>query len=308
MYINRKIKISVILPVFNAEKYLKEAIESILNQTYSDFELIILNDGSTDKSVNIINSFNDKRIVKINQKNIGLPSTLNKGISIAKGEYIARMDADDKSILNRFEIQIAFMERHREVDVLGGAINFIDLNGKYLGRSFTLINNSLIRYYMFNIANVIAHPSVLIRKSAFEKYGIYNHQLNINEDYHLWCKFLRNGAVIKNVSDTLLDYRIHDDSISSNNHFNRLNSELWNRILQEDVPSYALIKELEKTNMQIEEVKRNNNFNNLQNKSHTIFSKILGSKKSEKIVTKMKNRYLYLKFYIKFFNLNYNPK
>lgn len=110
--INQNILISVILPVYNAELYLKEAIESILKQTYKSFELIILNDGSSDNSLNIINSFKDDRIILIDRENNGLVYTLNEGINMAKSKYIARMDADDISLSDRFEKQIKHMEEN----------------------------------------------------------------------------------------------------------------------------------------------------------------------------------------------------
>ena len=138
--------ISVILPAYNADRYLTEAIKSILAQTYSNFELIILNDGSTDHTEQIILGFTDSRILYIdNHQNLGIVATLNKGLSVAQGEYIARMDADDISTAVRFEHQINYLETHPAVGVLGSAIQIIDRRGKYQRSGFFPTEDTLIR-------------------------------------------------------------------------------------------------------------------------------------------------------------------
>src|SRR4051812_15533497 len=114
-------KISVLLPVYNAEPYLKEAIDSVLQQTFADFELIIINDGSKDRSADIIKSYTDKRILFIDQENIGLSATLNKGIALARGEYIARQDNDDISRPERFRKQVTYLDAHPRTMLLGTA-------------------------------------------------------------------------------------------------------------------------------------------------------------------------------------------
>ncbi len=124
--------ISVVMSVYNGDKYLREEIESILNQTFKDFEFIIVNDGSTDKSLEIIKSYNDPRIVIIDQENTGLAKALNNGINIAKGRYIARMDQDDISNPERFEKQIEFLENLSEYVAIGSWSNHISEHGEYL--------------------------------------------------------------------------------------------------------------------------------------------------------------------------------
>ncbi|MBA7555263.1 Undecaprenyl-phosphate 4-deoxy-4-formamido-L-arabinose transferase [subsurface metagenome] len=126
--------ISVIMPCYNGAQYLREAIESILNQTFHDFEFVIINDGSTDASQEIIDSFNDDRMLVIQQKNMGITKSLNKGLEMARGEYIARQDADDISFPDRFEKQVAYLDAHPEVAVLGGAIIRIDEKGNPLNK------------------------------------------------------------------------------------------------------------------------------------------------------------------------------
>ncbi len=128
-------KVSVIMSVYNGDKYLREAIESILNQTFTDFEFIIVNDGSTDNSLEIIESYDDERIKTINnKKNIGLTKSLNKALKFAKGKYIARQDADDVSLPNRFEKQVEYLDSHPEVALVGTSVYLIDENGKIIGK------------------------------------------------------------------------------------------------------------------------------------------------------------------------------
>ena len=139
------ILISVVMPVYNGEKYLKDAIDSILNQTHTDFEFIIVNDGSTDNTANIIDSYVDSRIIHVRQENRGLPKALNVGASISKGEYIARMDADDISLPNRLKSQYLFFKSNSDISVLAGSFSYIDEKGKYLGRTFSVTFPFLIK-------------------------------------------------------------------------------------------------------------------------------------------------------------------
>ena len=128
--------ISVILPAYNAEKFLREAIDSILGQTYKNFELIVLNDGSTDRTEDIILAYDDPRIRYVkNEKNLKLIKTLNKGIDLAKGEYIARMDADDISLPRRFEIEVNYLQEHSDIDVVSCFPYNMSMNGVVLGKS-----------------------------------------------------------------------------------------------------------------------------------------------------------------------------
>ncbi|NHJ46179.1 MAG: glycosyltransferase family 2 protein, partial [Asgard group archaeon] len=121
-----KIKVTVLMSVFNGEKYLREAIDSVLHQTFTDFEFLIINDGSTDNSVEIINSYDDERIHLVhNEQNIGLAASLNKGINLARGEYIARMDCDDINHQTRLEKQVKFMDKNPDIGLLSSANRFI---------------------------------------------------------------------------------------------------------------------------------------------------------------------------------------
>ena len=290
--------ISVVMAVYNCENFIKLALESILNQSFTDFEFIIINDGSTDKSLDIINSFTDDRIKVFNQENHGLAYSLNLGISMAKGKYIARMDADDISLPERFQMQYNYMEKNTNVDVLGGAMLYIDKSSNYLGRSFSVISRANIKYYLLNLDNVISHPTVFIRSSSIEKYGKYCSSLFAKEDYHLWNKFLRKGAVLRNISKVLIQYRVLDSSMSSNNSFTRKNSKIFNKVLLEDNPSENLIKALLQSKGEITNEHRNHNFDNFENKIFQILKIFIGYDLSEKITTKTKNIVLEFKYYL----------
>lgn len=206
-------KISVIMPAYNAEKYIGEAIESILNQTFTDFELIVINDGSADKTKDIILSYTDSRIVYLeNEKNSGIVVTLNKGIDIATGEYIARMDSDDISLPTRFERQIAFMDTHTEIGVLGTAIKTFGESVQEQTRIFSTKPNKLKADLLFSTN--IAHPSVMMRKSVLDKHNIrYDLEYAGAEDFLMWWN-LSQKTQIATLPEVLLNYRIHKSQIT----------------------------------------------------------------------------------------------
>ncbi len=210
--------ISVILPVYNGEKYLKLAIDSILHQTLSNFELIIINDGSTDESEKIIHTFKDPRIRYFcNEVNIGFSSTLNKGIEVSRGEYIARMDADDISLPFRFEKQMEFLLLHPEIAILGTAVQLIDEKGGIFGEwKYPLLAEEL--KLQIKKTCCFAHPSVIFKKSCVMDIGLYHSNYIFGEDYDLWFRLLEKypGA---NLPETLLQYRIHSTQMSSTHLF-----------------------------------------------------------------------------------------
>lgn len=207
--------ISVVMSVYNGEPYLSEAIESILQQTYSDFEFVIINDGSTDNSLSIIKSFQEKdeRIVLVSRENKGLIASLNEGIELAKGKYIARMDADDISLSTRFEQQVDFMEKNEAVVVCGTWIEQIYIDGRKpkLTKYYTS-SKDIKTQLLFSCP--FAHPSVFIRKSVLTENSLcYNKEFIHAEDYYLWTELSRFGE-FANLDKTLLKYRYLDDSIT----------------------------------------------------------------------------------------------
>ena len=126
-------KLSVVMSVLNGEPYLREAVESILNQTFEDFEFIVLDDGSTDNTVQILESYDDPRMVRLyNPANLGLPKSFNRGLSVCRGEFIVRQDADDMSMPSRFMTQLHYLERHPDIGVLGTQMDVVDERGDFL--------------------------------------------------------------------------------------------------------------------------------------------------------------------------------
>ncbi|CAN5188047.1 glycosyltransferase [soil metagenome] len=208
-------RISVILPAYNAEEFIAEAIISILKQSYSDFELIIINDGSTDTTTQIISSFSNERIVLVNHSvNKGLIASLNEGISISKGEYIARMDADDVSYSERFKKQIEFMDKHPETGILGTSVTYFGKNVVRKNQVILTASEELKSRFLFS--SPFNHPTVFIRKSVLDKFGFqYNQEYIHAEDYALWYHMLRKTE-FANLNEALLYYRLTPQQISQN--------------------------------------------------------------------------------------------
>lgn len=199
--------VSVIMPVYNGEKYLNEAIDSILNQTYTDFEFIILNDGSTDKTEEIILSYDDLRIVYVkNEENLQIVKTLNKGIALAKGKYIARMDADDISLPERFEKQMTFMKNNPDIDVCGTWMKTIGYKKDYL-INYPISHNEIKSFMFFN--SPMSHPTIFTKKSFYDEYQ-YSDEFNKVEDYHLWFRAV-NTHIFANIPQVLFLYRLHNN-------------------------------------------------------------------------------------------------
>jgi len=205
--------VSVIMPVYNAERFVKEAIKSILDQTYVDFELIIVNDGSTDKSEDIIKTVTDPRIRLISQSNAGIIGALNAGLKVAQGTYIARMDADDISEPTRLEKQVTFLRGHPDIALCGTWAKTINDSGEETGiydyppTMHAKIKRAMLRY------NPFIHPSVMFAKQAIEKVGPYRQGHKHAEDYELWTRMVSQFKTA-NIPEQLLRYRITSDSIT----------------------------------------------------------------------------------------------
>lgn len=204
--------ITVLMPVHNGKKYLAQAIQSILDQTFEDFELLIINDGSTDSTPEIIEQFSDPRILVIsNKKNIGLIGALNRGIELAKGRYIARMDCDDLSATDRLAKQWEFMEKHSDIGVCGSWVRAIGRSEEKLWKYPT--TDSEIRCKML-FSTPFAHPSVIIRKAVLVEQKIkYATNYKFAEDYELWTRCM-DRCGLANLSEPLISYRLHEGNIS----------------------------------------------------------------------------------------------
>jgi glycosyltransferase involved in cell wall biosynthesis len=206
-------KVSVVLPVYNGSKYLGLAIDSILTQSFKDFELIVVNDGSTDASGEVIGSFNDNRLKVItNPTNVGITKSLNIGVKAATGKYIARMDSDDISEPIRLEKQYEFMERNPKVGVLGSNINIIDTEGNFIRFKGRPITNNEIKFY-FVINNPFVHSSVMVRKVCFDTLGFYDEDFKYAQDYELWQRFSIKYRM-RNLKRPLLKWRSNREGIS----------------------------------------------------------------------------------------------
>lgn len=209
-----EIKISTILPVYNGSEFIESSINSILNQTFEDFELIIINDGSTDNSLEIIKNLQkkDKRITLINsQNNEGLQKSLNKGMKVAKGKYIARMDSDDISSKKRFEIQHNFLEKNPDVFLVGSSAIIINRSGEKVG-VLKKFNNCRQIKKKLEKRNCMIHPSIMFRN---KRNLLYREKFKCSEDYDLYLRILSLGKKITNLPDLLIKYRISEGSFVS---------------------------------------------------------------------------------------------
>ena len=207
--------ISVVLPVYNAEAYVREAVESILAQSFTDFELIVINDGSTDGSGVILRELaaRDTRIVLVERPNDGLISALNEGIESARAEFIARMDADDVAMPERFALQHARMVKEPELAVLGSLIRWMDRAGNIIELADQPLTPKAIARCLEQGCPV-AHPSVMMRRGAVLQVGGYRKAFPHAEDYDLWLRMSDLGYAIANLPQPLLNYREHDANVS----------------------------------------------------------------------------------------------
>jgi len=225
-------KVSILVPVFNQETYIKEALKSILNQSFKSFEIIIINDGSTDKTLEIIKSFKDKRIKIFSTKNKGIISALNYGIEKCTSNIIARFDGDDIMLSERLKIQYDTFIKKKPI-LLGSNAYIIDSNSILIGKSNLPIKKNNIRSNLLKLAPSFFHSSVMFNKERIKRLGGYNLNAQYVEDYDLWLSLYKEGVVL-NIYKPLIKYRVHNESISKKNKYEaKLNSliSLKNHIL-----------------------------------------------------------------------------
>jgi len=244
------ILISVIMTTFKEPKnYIQQSIESVLNQTYTNFELLILDDSSNSETIQAIDSF--KKDIRVNvvreKRRMGFVHALNKGMKMAKGKYIARMDADDICFNDRFEKQIKYLEAHTDIDILGGNMKIIYENGNILSQrqypcsKFSLKFSSVFR-------SPVAHPTVMFRRSIIEKNMFYDDLFKKAEDLEFWLRLRNNGFKIANMPEYVLYFRISGDLAKKRNseHFSysfraRSKNFSW-RYFYLDIPSILFAK------------------------------------------------------------------
>lgn len=215
-----EMQVSVVMSVYNGERFLREAIESILNQSYNDFEFLIVDDHSEDGSYDILRSYDDRRIILIrNEGNMGLTRSLNKAIAVSKAKYIARQDADDVSAENRLGIQVAYMEEHGSCDVAGTYAYIIDEKGMQIGVLEHPTDFNSVAHCL-KTDNCIVHGSVIMRRSAFESASGYDELFVRSQDYELWLRLLKQHR-LENVGKYLYSRRKHSQTIEATSFYSQ---------------------------------------------------------------------------------------
>lgn len=228
-------RVSVVMTVYNGARFLKETMESLLNQSFQDFELIIVDNCSQDDSVSIIRSCQDPRIKLIaNEKNLGQTRALNAGLKVCRGRLIARMDADDIAVAKRLELQVKFLEEHPNIAAVGGWCQDINAEGKLLRMYRTATDHRVIKYYLISCGDLtewtITHPTVMMRSEVFGKIGFYKEEpggeYNYPQDYEYWRRMIAHGYAIANMPEVLLKYRILEGSESRSGYDQLLNHRM----------------------------------------------------------------------------------
>ncbi len=230
-------KVSVLMTVYNGEEFIKEAVDSILNQTFKDFEFLIIDNKSTDATVDIIKQYKDEHInLVVNEENIGQANALNKGLKLAKGEYIARLDADDISCPERLSKQVEFMEKNLDIGICGSWIETIGYDSGHI-RKLPISPEEISVFLLFN--NVIAHPSVMIRNNILRKNNlIYRSEFSPAEDYDLWER-MSHITKIANIPQVLLKYRLPSKKVRESrdarkgNYANQISRRALSNLLQD---------------------------------------------------------------------------
>lgn len=254
--------ITVLMPVYNAEKYLTEAINSVLCQTHSDFELLIVNDGSRDRSLEIINSYEDQRIRVITQENAGVSAALNTGLKEAKGKYIARFDADDVCYPTRIEEQYRFMQAHPDYVIIGADIDYIDKDGEYLFSYQTFGHTNEEIKERISMGCPFVHSVVMYKKDTVLGMGGYEVKAHTFEDYFLWMKLIDKGKVF-NFNKPMIKVRFNPESVTVDfkdysETFLRLREKALKTGIITDEEGQLLLQNVKKLDMRTKEFSYNN--------------------------------------------------
>lgn len=207
--------VSVLMPVYNAERYLGQAVESILGQTFRDFEFLIINDGSTDRSGAILDAYagRDRRIRVISRANTGYTVALNELLSLAAGELVARMDADDVALPERLTRQVDFLRTHGDVVCVGTSVQLVDGAGRVLREGHPAMDHDTIQHRALDGDCPLNHPSVMMRRAAVQAVGGYRPEFEPAEDLDLWLRLGEVGRLVS-LPDVLMKYRQHPHSFS----------------------------------------------------------------------------------------------
>ena len=234
--------VSVVMPAFNAARFLDEAVRSVLEQTLLDIELVVVDDGSTDTTPKLLHSYDDPRMRVMRQENAGIAAALNAGVSLAQGVYIARMDADDVSLPDRLERQADFLTRHPRTVLVGTWYRRIDTTGTTLDVVPGLCGNAELRRDLYT-RSPFGHGTVMMRRASVLEVGAYRPNTVPAEDFDLWSRLMRIGEAAI-LPEVLYEYRLHDSQSSLEHQAvaaERVRSSLWSA---PDRPSVTLVRPL----------------------------------------------------------------
>lgn len=230
--------VSILMPVYNTAPYLKEAMDSILSQTFKDFELIVLNDCSPDNADEILDTYNDTRIVRYKgERNMGLSNVLNAGMDMARGKYIARMDSDDISLPNRLEVQVKYMEEHPDIDLCSCGMKMFGAKDDVWVRDSDPEKVKVTALFF----SPILHASSIWKKESFDKYGLrFRQEMVPAEDYDMWCRALSKGLKLVNLPNVLYRYRIHPSQATTQTEKSRLKCrEIQQEYMKDVLPTLS---------------------------------------------------------------------
>ena len=280
-----KDRISILLPVFNDEKFIKRAVDSVLNNSYSNYELIIVNDGSSDNSIDVINSIKDQRIKVYNKSNSGLIETLNYGLKKCKNEIIMRMDGDDEIDKEKISIQLSSFSNSNSI-LLGTGGSIIDNMSRFKSLVNVPENNTSILKKMRKMQPSIIHASIMFYKDAIIKSGSYDEKFSVAEDYELFYRLSRLGE-LSNIDMPLYNIRKNEENVSVTRSRTQLLNTMIARKLYFDPQTFKVdIEEYSKTKIEIEKSytfkvinllnnKINNSSNQFLSTLFKIFKKII---------------------------------
>lgn len=290
-YMNTKPLISVVLCTYNTGVYLAEAIDSILAQSYNNFELIIWDDGSTDDTRSIVGAYNDKRIRYYFHENTGLGMALRLACEKANGEYIARMDSDDISLPNRFEKEIAFLEANFDYVLVSSAVIYIDEKGVEIGRSFPYTDSSIITA----TRSMTVHPMAMMRRESYVKAGGYL-PIRFMEDDLFWSKLSKQGKFY-NITEPLGKYRLLQSSLGHNrSKYDSVLKEFRNKMAKDDVVLDSDIELYNNLYLYSKQFKETIQDKQMSRKKVTseervfeIICRVIGDRGAEKVICGLKN-------------------
>ncbi|MBI5370004.1 glycosyltransferase [Candidatus Uhrbacteria bacterium] len=238
-------RVSLVCCVFNGDRFIREAVLSLLRQSFRDFELLIVDDGSTDTTSQILRELaaQDDRIrVLTNSTNLGLTKSLNRALTQATGNYVARMDADDIALPERLANQIAFLDTHPDIDMVGTAFEWIDAEGRIIGRPQVITDSQTLHKTLIR-TNPFLHGSIMIRKKTLDRAGGYDETFKKAQDYDLWLR-LSSTAHFANLPDILMQKRMTTHMISFKNEQEQIRFALrarWRALKRGDYPLWCAI-------------------------------------------------------------------